>query len=107
VSGTGKARFSFFKEEEIMFQLSTIGSTLDEVEVPDKIMEKGRLPILPEAIKIIKENAPELEIGCWQLGPFTQAGHILELDLMLKGVFKQKKSCRSAGQVKRHDYRYR
>ncbi len=67
-----------------------IWSTLDEVVVPDKIMEKGRLAILPEAIKIIKENAPELAIGCWQLGPFTQAGQILELDLMLKGIFKQK-----------------
>ncbi len=67
-----------------------IWSTLDEVVVPDKIMEKGRLAILPEVIKIIKENAPELAIGCWQLGPFTQAGQVLELDLMLKGIFKQK-----------------
>ena len=67
-----------------------IWSSLDEVVVPDKIMEKGRLAILPEAIKIIKENAPELAIGCWQLGPFTQAGQVLELDLMLKGIFKQK-----------------
>jgi len=67
-----------------------IWSSLDEVVVPSKIFKKGRLPILAEAIKIIKENAPDLPIGCWQLGPFTQAGQILELDLMLKGVFKQK-----------------
>jgi len=78
--------------EDILYPTipNKIWSTLDEVVVPDKIWEKGRLPIVPEAIKIIKENAPELPIGCWQLGPFTQAGQILELDLMLKGVFKQK-----------------
>ena len=64
---------------------------MDEVVIPDKIWEKGRLPLVPQAIKIIKENAPELPIGCWQLGPFTQAGQILELDMILKGVFKEKK----------------
>ncbi len=79
--------------EDILYPTipNKIWSTLDEVEAPDNIMEKGRLPILPKAIQIIKENAPELPIGCWQLGPFTQAGQVLELDLMLKGVFKQKK----------------
>ena len=44
----------------------------------------------PKVIEIIKKEAPELAIGCWQLGPFTQAGQILELDLILKGIFKQK-----------------
>lgn len=65
-------------------------STMDEVVIPDNILELGRLPMLPEVIKHIKEQAPDLPIGCWQLGPFTQAGQMLELDIMLKGVFKQK-----------------
>lgn len=64
--------------------------TLDDLHIPDNITELGRLPMLPKAIEIIKKEAPELPIGCWQLGPFTQAGQMLELDLMLKGVFKQK-----------------
>ncbi len=68
-----------------------IWSTIDEVVIPENIVECGRLPLLPKAIEIIKKEAPELPIGCWQLGPFTQAGQILELDLILKGVFKQKK----------------
>ena len=78
--------------EDILYPTipNKIWSTLDEVVIPDKIWEKGRLAMLPEAIKIIKENAPDLPVGCWQLGPFTQAGQMLELDLMLKGVFKQK-----------------
>ncbi|MBW2093974.1 MAG: methyltransferase [Deltaproteobacteria bacterium] len=63
---------------------------MDEVEIPDNITELGRLPLIPKAIEIIKKEAPELPIGCWQLGPFTQAGQILELDMILKGVFKQK-----------------
>ncbi|CAB1085241.1 hypothetical protein JY97_13735 [Alkalispirochaeta odontotermitis] len=65
-------------------------ATMDEVVIPDNIEELGRLPMLPKVIEIIKKEAPELAIGCWQLGPFTQAGQILELDLILKGIFKQK-----------------
>ena len=64
--------------------------TMDEVKIPSHIMEKGRLPLIPKAIEIIKKEAPELPIGVWQLGPFTQAGQILELDILLKGVFKEK-----------------
>jgi [methyl-Co(III) methanol-specific corrinoid protein]:coenzyme M methyltransferase len=67
-----------------------IWSSMDEVVIPDNIEQLGRLPIIPKAIEIIKKEAPELAIGCWQLGPFTQAGQILELDMILKGVFKQK-----------------
>ena len=67
-----------------------IWSSMDEVVIPDDIEQKGRLPIIPQAIEIIKKEAPELAVGCWQLGPFTQAGQILELDMILKGVFKQK-----------------
>jgi [methyl-Co(III) methanol-specific corrinoid protein]:coenzyme M methyltransferase len=84
---------SLYEEsEDILYPTipNKIWSTLDEVVVPDDILERGRLPILKDAIKIIKEEAPELPIGCWQLGPFTQSGQVLELDLMLKGVFKQK-----------------
>jgi [methyl-Co(III) methanol-specific corrinoid protein]:coenzyme M methyltransferase len=67
-----------------------IWSSMDEVEIPENITELGRLQMLPKVIEIIKKEAPELPIGCWQLGPFTQAGQMLELDLILKGVFKQK-----------------
>ncbi len=78
--------------EDILYPTipNKIWATLDEVVIPDNITELGRLAMLPEAIKIIKKEAPDLPIGCWQLGPFTQAGQMLELDIMLKGVFKQK-----------------
>jgi len=67
---------------------------LDDVEIGqddiDNIMDKYPLNILPEAIKIVKKEAPDLAVGAWQLGPFTQCGQTIELDKVLKGVFKQK-----------------
>lgn len=67
-----------------------IWKNLDEVEIPDNIQDHGRHPIVLEAIKIIKSNAPEYPLGIWLRGPFTQLGQILELEVVLKAVFKQK-----------------
>lgn len=69
---------------------------LDEVEIPDNIVELGRIPMIIDAIKLAKKEAPEWAIGAWQLGPFTMAGQLLELDIMLKGIFKQKKLVEAA-----------
>lgn len=64
--------------------------SMDQVQIPDNIMELGRMPMVVEAIKICKKEAPELALGAWQLGPFTMCGQLLELDILLKGVFKEK-----------------
>jgi [methyl-Co(III) methanol-specific corrinoid protein]:coenzyme M methyltransferase len=66
-------------------------TSLDEVEIPDNIMELARMPMIIEAIKLAKQEAPEYPVGAWQLGPFTMGGQLLELDVLLKGVFKEKK----------------
>lgn len=67
---------------------------LDQVEITqndiDTIMDKYPMNLVPEAIKIVKKEAPELALGAWQLGPFTQCGQTIELDKVLKGVFKDK-----------------
>ena len=63
---------------------------LEDLDIPSGIMERGRMPMIIEAIKIAKKEAPDHAIGAWQLGPFTMAGQLLELDVLLKGVFKQK-----------------
>ena len=67
---------------------------LDQVEITkeqiDTIMDQFPMTLIPEAIKICKKEAPELPVGAWQLGPFTQCGQTIELDKVLKGVFKQK-----------------
>lgn len=70
--------------------------SLDEIDIPDNIVELGRMPMMLEAIKLAKKEAPEHAIGAWQLGPFTMAGQLFELDIMLKGVFKQKKLVEAA-----------
>jgi [methyl-Co(III) methanol-specific corrinoid protein]:coenzyme M methyltransferase len=67
---------------------------LDQVEITrediETIMTKGRMPLIPEALKMVKKEAPEKALGAWQLGPFTQCGQLIELDKVLKGVFKHK-----------------
>jgi len=69
--------------------------TLDQVNITQEdietIMTKGRMPLIPKAIKMVKELAPDKALGCWQLGPFTMCGQTIELDKVLKGVFKEKK----------------
>ncbi len=67
--------------------LEDVKITDDDIET---IMTRGRMPLIPEAIKIIKKEAPEYPVGAWQLGPFTQCGQTIELDQVLKGVFKKK-----------------
>ena len=64
--------------------------TLDEIDIPKDYMSRGRLPMIDEAFKIIKEEAPDLAVGAWVLGPFTLAGQIMELDILLKGLKKNK-----------------
>ena len=64
--------------------------TLDEIDIPDNYMSQGRLPMIDDAFKIIKEQAPDLAVGAWVLGPFTFAGQIMELDILLKGLKKNK-----------------
>jgi [methyl-Co(III) methanol-specific corrinoid protein]:coenzyme M methyltransferase len=65
---------------------------LDQVEISqgdiDNIMDKYPMNLLPEAISIVKKEAPDLALGAWQLGPFTQCGQTIELDKVLKAVFK-------------------
>ncbi len=63
---------------------------LDEIDIPADFIRKGRMPVVDEAFAILKKEAPDLAIGAWVLGPFTQAGQIMELDILLKGLKKKK-----------------
>lgn len=67
---------------------------VDQVDITqeqiDNILDTFPMTLIPEAIKICKKEAPELPVGAWQLGPFTQCGQTIELDKVLKAVFKQK-----------------
>ncbi|MGA2403917.1 MAG: uroporphyrinogen decarboxylase family protein [Syntrophobacteraceae bacterium] len=64
---------------------------LEEVVVPDDLLKRGRMPLVDEAFGILKAKQDgKYAIGAWALGPFTMAGQVIELDLLLKGVKKDK-----------------
>ena len=66
--------------------------SLDEVDIPADFMQKGRMPMVDQAYKLLIDESKdgEFAVGAWLLGPFTQAGQVIELDLLLKGVKKYK-----------------
>jgi [methyl-Co(III) methanol-specific corrinoid protein]:coenzyme M methyltransferase len=64
---------------------------LDEVDIPSDYLRKGRMQIVDNAIGILKSQADgKFAIGSWVLGPFTMAGQLIELDVLLKGIKKDK-----------------
>ena len=63
---------------------------LNDIDIPADYMSKGRMPLVDEAFKILKKDAPDLAVGAWVLGPFTLSGQIMELDILLKGLRKNK-----------------
>jgi len=69
-------------------------ANLDEVNLPpdfEHIFAQNRMPVVDEAIKIALEyNGGKYAVGGWVLGPFTMAGQLIELDVLLKGLRKDK-----------------
>lgn len=63
--------------------------TIDEVVLPEDLLQRGRMPIVSEAIRIVKERVGDrLAVGSWTLGPFTMAGQLVELDVLMKSTVK-------------------
>ncbi len=61
-----------------------------DVKIPADLATKGRIPLLKEAIKLLKADiGNEVAIGSYVLGPFTLAGQIMELNDLLKLSFKK------------------
>jgi [methyl-Co(III) methanol-specific corrinoid protein]:coenzyme M methyltransferase len=66
---------------------------LDDVAIPENYLSRERMPMVDEAFGILKAEAASdgrFAVGAWVLGPFTFAGQVIELDLLLKGVRKDK-----------------
>jgi len=56
----------------------------------DDLLNKGRIPLVLEAVKIIREKlGDEVAIGSYVLGPFTLGGQVQELEPLLKNAFKK------------------
>ncbi len=64
----------------------------EDIRIPENISEKGRVPVITEAIRLLKnELSDELAIGTYILGPFLLAGQVMELEGLLKQSFKDSK----------------
>jgi [methyl-Co(III) methanol-specific corrinoid protein]:coenzyme M methyltransferase len=63
---------------------------MDTLKIPPELISKGRIPLVREAISILKaEIGAEAPVGTYVLGPFTLAGQIMELNDLLKLSFKK------------------
>lgn len=63
---------------------------MDTIKLPDNMGELGRVPLMREAIKLLKADiGNDVAIGSYVLGPFTLAGQIMELNDLLKLSFKK------------------
>ena len=61
-----------------------------EITIPSNLTERGRVPLMMEAIKLLKKDiGGEAAVGTYVLGPFTLAGQIMELNDLLKLSFKK------------------
>jgi len=61
-----------------------------DISVPSDISDKGRVPLMREAIGLAKKDVGDtVPIGSYVLGPFTLAGQIMELNDLLKLSFKK------------------
>lgn len=63
---------------------------MDTIKLPANLGELGRVPLLREAIRLLKADiGNDVAVGSYVLGPFTLAGQIMELNDLLKLSFKK------------------
>jgi len=88
----GRGVSLYHDSEEILYPtVPSKWATLDEAAIPTDYLGKGRMPVVDEALGIAKSKGDgKFAVGGWVLGPFTMAGQLIELDVLLKGTRRQK-----------------
>jgi [methyl-Co(III) methanol-specific corrinoid protein]:coenzyme M methyltransferase len=62
----------------------------EEPRIPGNLGEKGRIPLLKEAIGLLKDDVGgDVAVGSYVLGPYTLAGQVMDLNELLKNSFKK------------------
>jgi [methyl-Co(III) methanol-specific corrinoid protein]:coenzyme M methyltransferase len=62
----------------------------DDIEIPDALAEKGRMPDILKTIGSVKERARDKgTVGVFIPGPFTLAGQLLDMDKLYVMLLKQ------------------
>jgi len=66
-------------------------ATVDEVRIPEDFLERGRMPVVTKAIRLLRERIGQTHaIGTWILGPFTMAGLLMDPTQIMRMVKKQR-----------------
>jgi [methyl-Co(III) methanol/glycine betaine-specific corrinoid protein]:coenzyme M methyltransferase len=88
----GRGISLYADSEDILYPtVPTKWTTLDEVDLDKNFLNNARMPAVDGAFNILKGPESEnLALGAWLLGPFTMAGQVIELDVLLKGTKKNK-----------------
>lgn len=61
-----------------------------ELKIPDNLAQHKRIPIVVGALKLLQqEYGDKIPIGGWTLGPFTELGQIMDLEVLLKLAAKK------------------
>lgn len=76
--------------DEILFPtVPSKWSSPDDVQIPKDYLKRGRMPVIDDAISMLKDKISQTHaIGTWLLGPFTMAGQLVELDVLMKMTLK-------------------
>ena len=62
-----------------------------DLKVPSNLRESGRIPLVMEALRILKDDVgEEVAIGSYVLGPYTLAGQLVDLSDLSKSAYKKK-----------------
>jgi [methyl-Co(III) methanol-specific corrinoid protein]:coenzyme M methyltransferase len=89
--GRGMTLYEDSSEEILYPTVPSKWPNIEEVRIPEDFLSKGRMSLVDEAMGIIKSRADgRLALGGWVLGPFTMAGQLVELDVLLKGTGKNR-----------------
>jgi [methyl-Co(III) methanol-specific corrinoid protein]:coenzyme M methyltransferase len=92
----GRGTSLYADSEDILYPtVPNKWETLEAVEIPDDFLTRERMPMVDEAFGILLDESKKegkFAVGAWVLGPFTFAGQIIELNLLLKGAKKNKEA---------------
>jgi [methyl-Co(III) methanol-specific corrinoid protein]:coenzyme M methyltransferase len=83
--GLSEADAKTFVMKEIERQIAA-----HEWQMPADLASTGRIPIVLEALRILKrELGDAVAVGSWTLGPFTELGQVMDLEILLKMAAKK------------------
>lgn len=78
------------KKDSIPQVTGTPYTEVEDVKVPDDLLTAGRVPVVLEAINILKEQIGDtIPIVAGMIGPFTLACYIAGIEPMLKGLIRK------------------